>query len=111
MRDKFKNAGIGWRLMLAIAIVLAAAGSALLFWIAEEQRELAIEQAKDFAKSASQMTMAAMIQMKKTKTLKQRGIFLDQVQKTENIPELRMIRSEINARQMGEGTDEEMRQD
>jgi methyl-accepting chemotaxis protein len=109
MLDRLKNAGIGLRLMLAIAVVLVLAGSAQLFLIAEEQRQLAIEQSKDFAKSLSQMTMAAMVQMKKTKTLKQRGIYLDQIRQAEAISELRMIRSEINARQMGEGTEDEMR--
>lgn len=109
MFERLKNSPIWVRLILAIGSLLIAVGTTLVVWISAEQQRLAISQSHDFAESVNQMTMAALVFMKTTKTMKKRAIYLDQVKKSSGMTDLRVVRAEPVIHQFGDGDEDEMR--
>jgi len=109
MFEKLKNSPIWVRLILAIGSLLVAVGTTLVVWISAEQQRLAISQSHDFAQSVHQMTMAALVFMKTTKTIKRRAIYLDQVKSSSGMADLRVVRAEPVIHQFGDGDEDEMR--
>jgi methyl-accepting chemotaxis protein len=97
------------RLILAIGSLLIAVGTTLVVWVSAEQERMAISQSHDFAESVRQMTMAALVFMKTTKTIKRRAIYLDQVKKSSGMADLRVVRAEPVIHQFGDGDEDEMR--
>ena len=63
-----------WSLIAAVF-----SGVGLIHWATLEQKNLAIEQSKDFAMSVHQMTLAGLTGMMITGTIGLRSIFLDQI--------------------------------
>ena len=109
MFERIRNLQIWIRLMLAIGLLMFAAGIGLITWNAKAQRDLAIQQSKEFASSINQMTMATLVFMKTTKTLKKRHVFLDQVKQSKDVTDLRVVRGEVTNKQFGDGDEDEMR--
>jgi len=109
MFDRIRNSQIWIRLMLAIGLLMFASGVALVTWNAKAQRDQAIAQSKAFAQSVNQMTMATLVFMKTTKTIKKRAIYLDQVKQSSDITDLRVVRGDETNKQFGDGDEDEMR--
>jgi methyl-accepting chemotaxis protein len=107
----FPNMRIWVRLVIVISVMLFTAWAAMIYWASYEQRRVAFEQSKDFAESVHQMTMAQLLFMKVTKTIKKRQLYLDQVKQSSGVKELQILRSAATAKQMGEGLEEESRLD
>jgi methyl-accepting chemotaxis protein len=99
------------KLVAAIAVLIIVAVGVLIYVAASSQRETAIKQSHDFAESVNQMTMAQLLYMKVTKTYKQRGLYLEQVRESTGVHDLRILRSEANANQMGDDDDADLRMD
>ncbi len=91
------------RLVIFIWLLIAIAGSAVLFWAFHVQRQTAIEQAMDFAESVHQMTLAGLTGMMITGTGSERAVFLDQIERSNNILDLRVLRSDAVIGQFGPG--------
>ncbi len=106
MLTKFRNLKIWVQLVIAIALMLGATWSGMSLWIASEQKDLAIDQARDFAGSVHQMTMASLTGMMLTGTVGQRAVVLDQIKNSNNIRDLRVLRGDAVNRQFGLPADE-----
>jgi methyl-accepting chemotaxis protein len=99
----FNSRNIWVRLVSGIWVILVILWSGMIYWAYVEQKNNAVEQARDFALSVHQMTMASLTGMMITGTVGQRAVYLDQVRNTDNIKALEVIRSEAVKQQFGEG--------
>lgn len=99
----FNNQKIWLRLVGAISAMLILLWSVAILWTYSEQRQNAEEQAREFAGSVHQMTLAALTAMMMTGTIEQRQLYLDQIRSSRNIHELEVFRGEAVASQFGPG--------
>lgn len=97
------NFKIGTRLVLFIALMLFTTWSGMIFWSYMEFRKTSEDQAKAFAENVHTMTLAGLTGMMITGTVGQRSVFLDQIQSTQEIPELSVLRGETVTQQFGPG--------
>ena len=103
MFEQFQNSRIWVRLVAVIAALLVFAWGVMIVWTVIEQRRVAITQAKDMALSVHQMTMANLLFMKVTKTIKDRNLYYEQVRETELIKDLRVLRGALVVTEHGPG--------
>lgn len=103
MLARLYNYKIWLRLVVSIGTMLCLAWGGMIYWTVHQQRQLALHQAHDLAMSVNQMTMANLLFMKVTKTIKKRKIYYDQVRQSAAIKDLRILRGEIVAHEMGDG--------
>ncbi|MCE1241143.1 MAG: methyl-accepting chemotaxis protein [Azonexaceae bacterium] len=97
----FANSRIWVRLTAAIWIVLALIWAGAIFWTTQVNRETAINQAKDFAQSIHEMTMAGLTGMMITGTVGQREVFLDQIKQLSIIKDLHVARGDAVVKLFG----------
>jgi diguanylate cyclase (GGDEF)-like protein/PAS domain S-box-containing protein len=95
------------RVVIAVLSAAALAGGAMLAWAVDAQRRAAIAQARDFAQSVHQLTVAGLTGMMLTGTGAQRSVFLEQIEHANSIRSLRVVRGPAVARQYGPGTSAE----
>lgn len=105
------NVKIWIRLVGLLGVLLVAAIGALVYWASAEQARIARSQAEDLARSTHQMTMANLMFMKVTKTIKQRSEYMDQVRQSEAVKDLRIVRGDPVNFQMGDGDESESQRD
>ncbi|MFZ4537721.1 methyl-accepting chemotaxis protein [Propionivibrio sp.] len=98
------NLSVSVRLTLSIAIALFLTLSAMIAWQNTENREAAHNQARDFAYSAHEMTLAGLTGMMITGTVAQRDVFLDQIKQLDAVRDLRVARAPAVIKQFGPGT-------
>jgi len=108
---KMTNLKIWVRLVAIIWLLLFIAWGIMIYWASAEQRRVAIEQAHTFAESVHQMTMAQLLFMKVTKTIKKRAIFLDQIRQSSGVRDIHLVRSAETVRTFGDGLDGENKTD
>ncbi len=92
------------RLTAAIWFMLIAVWTGMIVWESEVNRETAIGQAKDFAGSIHEMTMAGLTGMMITGTVGQREVFLDQIKQLSVIKDLHVVRGEAVSKIFGPDT-------
>jgi methyl-accepting chemotaxis protein len=92
------------RLTAAIWFMLIAVWTGMIVWESEVNRETAISQAKDFAGSIHEMTMAGLTGMMITGTVGQREVFLDQIKQLSVIKDLHVVRGEAVSKVFGPDT-------
>ena len=97
------NLRIGIRLLLAIATLLSMAWGGMITWRASEEEQAALRRAQELAESVNQMTMANLMFMKSTRTIKKRSIYYDQVAESDSIKYLKVLRGPRVVAEMGEG--------
>lgn len=102
-----RNTPIWLRLTAAIWFLLVLALTAMILWENNENRQSAIEQAKDFAHSLHETTMAGLTGMMITGTVGQREVFLDQIKQLDLVKDLRVIRGDAVSKQFGPGGNDE----
>ena len=100
---KFSDTPIWMRLTLAIWLMLVLAWGSMIVWETQVNRDIAIGQAKDFAESVKEMTMAGLTGMMITGTIGQRDVFLDQIKQQPAIRDLEVIRGEAVVKLFGPG--------
>ena len=100
---KLADTPISLRLTGAIWLMLLFAWGGMIVWETRVNRETAIDQAQDFARSIHEMTMAGLTGMMITGTVGQREVFLDQIKQLSVIKDLEVIRGEGVSRQYGPG--------
>jgi diguanylate cyclase (GGDEF)-like protein/PAS domain S-box-containing protein len=91
------------RLVLSILLSVVISGAGLIYWATLEQRKIAVDQAREFANSVHQMTLAGLTGMMITGTIPMRSIFLDQIKEMNHIESLKVIRGEAVVQQFGAG--------
>src|SRR5487761_2354883 len=96
-----RNMKIWIRLVVGISIMLVLAWAGIIWWVTVQQQDMGIKQARDFAESVNQMTVAAMTGMMITGNIADRAVYLDQIKKTGNINGLRLIRGDGVIKQYG----------
>lgn len=93
-----------WLRVVLVGIVLTALSlGGLVTWSAGQQRKLAENQARDFAHSVHQMTLAGLTGMMITGTIALREVFLDQIKSSNHIDALKVVRGEALIKQYGAG--------
>lgn len=101
--DRFNRQRIWIRLISAILLGTMLSGVGLVHWATLQQQKTAIDQAKDFADSVHQMTMAGLTGMMITGTVSQRNVFLDQIRDSNHIESLKVFRGDAVVTQFGKG--------
>ena len=101
--DRFNRQKIWIRLIFAILLGTMLSGIGLVHWATLQQQKIAIDQAKDFADSVHQMTMAGLTGMMITGTVSQRNVFLDQIRDSNHIESLKVFRGNAVVAQFGQG--------
>ncbi|MGE5493592.1 MAG: methyl-accepting chemotaxis protein [Actinomycetota bacterium] len=91
------------RLVASIAAMLCLAWGLMIYWTVHQQRALALNQAHELAQSVHQMTMANLLFMKVTKTIKKRHVYYSQVRQSAAVKDLRILRGEPVIHEMGDG--------
>jgi len=94
---------IAARLTAAIAVALLFSLSAMIAWENAENRAAALDQARDFAHSIHEMTLAGLTGMMITGTVGQREVFLDQIKQLDSVRELQVMRGEAVSQVFGPG--------
>lgn len=102
-----KKTKIWVRLVVSILMAVLISGAGLIHWATLEQRNLAIEQSKDFATSVHQMTLAGLTGMMITGTIGYRKLFLEQIEESNHIQSLKVFRGDPVIKQYGLGFDGE----
>lgn len=90
------------RLVITITCLMAGGSALILWWVAREQQHTAVEQAQEFAQSVHQMTMAQLMFAKATRNYARQGYYLEQVEQSRGVRNLRVLRGEPTVRQFGE---------
>ena len=101
---KIEDLKIWVRLTGAIWLLLIAAWSGMLVWEDYSNRDTALNQAREFARSIHEMTMAGLTGMMITGTVAQREVFLDQIKQLSIVRDLVVHRGEAVTKQFGAGT-------
>jgi methyl-accepting chemotaxis protein len=91
------------RLVIAICVMLVVAWSCMIYLAYVQQRDAAINQARDFAESVNQMTNATLTGMMITGVSKERKVFLEQIRNSNNISDLKVYRYGSVISQYGPG--------
>jgi methyl-accepting chemotaxis protein len=91
------------RLTAAIWFMLLIAWNAMIFWESHVNRQTAIEQARQFAATMHETTLAGLTGMMITGTIGQREVFLDQIKQLSVIRDLRVLRGEPVIKLFGPG--------
>lgn len=94
-----------------ILVAVSLSGTGVIYWATQAQKNLAIEQSRDFAMSVHQMTLAGLTGMMITGTIGLRTIFLDQIRETNHIESLKVFRADGVIKQYGLGFDGETASD
>ena len=90
------------RMVIAITLFMVVGGMGMLTWTMTKQREMAIQQAKDFSESAFLLTMTSLTGMMISGTTGQQlSIFLGQIEQSEEIKGLHVVSSELTTKQFG----------
>jgi methyl-accepting chemotaxis protein len=92
------------RLVAAIGAMLVVSWTITIALTYAERRDATIEQARDFAESTNQMINATLTGMMITGVSKDRAVFLDQVRESNNIKNLRVVRTGSVITQYGAGS-------
>jgi methyl-accepting chemotaxis protein len=85
---KDRKVPLWMRLTGAIALALLVTWSLMIYVTYSQRREGSIAQARDFAESVSQMTMASLTGLMITKIVDKRAIFLDQIRNSNDVNDL-----------------------
>ena len=109
--NRLYNVKIWIRLVVSIGAMLSIAFGGMIFWSVHQQQKMATHQARDLAESVNQMTMANLLFMKVTKTIKKRHIYYDQVRQSEAVKDLRVLRGAPVIHEMGDGDEIAMNPD
>lgn len=101
--SRFDNLRIWVRLVAVILVGTISAGAGLVYWATLQQKKIAVDQARDFAQSVHQMTMAGLTGMMITGSIAQRSVFLDQIRDSNHIEALKVLRGHPLVLQFGSG--------
>ncbi|QID19730.1 methyl-accepting chemotaxis protein [Nitrogeniibacter mangrovi] len=101
--QRVSDTPIWLRLTAVIGAMLVCAFGAMIYWETQVNRDTAIDQAREFALSVHDMTMAGLTGMMITGTVAQRDVFLDQIKELSSVRDLRVIRGEPVTKQFGPG--------
>lgn len=100
---KLRDIKIWVRLVVSILFAVLLCGIGLIHWSTLEQKKIATDQAKDFANSLHQMTLAGLTGMMFTGTISSRAVFLDQIKETNHVESLQVFRGDGVVKQYGKG--------
>ncbi|HET9702060.1 MAG TPA: diguanylate cyclase [Burkholderiales bacterium] len=96
------------KLVVTLWLLIVLTWGAALGWAYRAHRESTLAQAREFAVSVHQLTLAGLTAMMIAGSADKRGIFLDQIEHSNNIRALKALRSDAVVRQFGLGTVSEL---
>jgi diguanylate cyclase (GGDEF)-like protein/PAS domain S-box-containing protein len=100
---KLRDVKIWVRLVFVILLAVMVSGVGLIHWSTLEQKNIAADQAKEFANSVHQMTLAGLTGMMITGTVSLRALFLDQIKEMNHVDSLQVYRGDAVVKQYGAG--------
>ena len=100
---RFSDTPIWLRQTGVIWLMMVVAFGSMIAWETRVNRDMAIEQAKDFAGTVNEMTMAGLTGMMITGTVAQRDVFLDQIKELSVVQDLKVIRGSAVTQVFGDG--------
>jgi methyl-accepting chemotaxis protein len=95
------------RLLVSISLMLLLTWSLMIVLTYSARRDGSIVQARDFAQSVNQMTVATITAMMVTGVVKERDVFLDQIRNSIDVNDIRVLRFGPVVTQYGAGTSSE----
>jgi methyl-accepting chemotaxis protein len=98
---------ISVRLTLSIAAALLIALATMIAWQNNENRKATLDQARDFAHTTHEITLAGLTGMMITGTVDRREVFLDQILQLEALRDLHVTRAPAVANIFGPGKSKE----
>jgi methyl-accepting chemotaxis protein len=98
-----KNLPISVQLTLSIAAALLIALGSMIVSQHGENKEAALNQARDFAHSTHEITLAGLTGMMITGTVDRRDVFLDQIKQLDAVKDLRVTRAPAVSQLFGPG--------
>ncbi len=109
--ESLRSLKIWIRLVVGISALLVAAWAGIIFLVNMQQQEMGVRQARDFSASVNQMTVAAMTAMMIQGNMDDRAVYLDQIQKSENISDLHLVRGDGTNKDFGPGKASDVKPD
>ena len=98
---------ISWRVPLALVLAIAVVGGGMLAWTQRSHRASHMAQARAFAESVHQLTMAGLTSLMIVGEGNRRDLFLDQIKHANDVRSLRVVRGSEVTREYGRGRDSE----
>ena len=95
------------RLLVSISIMLVVVWSVMIFLTYSARRDGSITQARNFAESVNQMTVATITAMMLTGVVKEREVFLEQIRNSNDVSDVKVFRFGTVLTQYGAGTTSE----
>jgi methyl-accepting chemotaxis protein len=102
-RAALSDLPVGVRLVAGIAVALLIVWTLMVYLTYAQQRDASIAQARGFAESVNQMTIATITAMMITDVAKKRAVYLDQIRNTNDINEIKVLRFGSVITQYGAG--------
>jgi diguanylate cyclase (GGDEF)-like protein/PAS domain S-box-containing protein len=102
--SRFGSIPIWLKLVTTIWLLVVLAWGAALAWAYQVHREATLAQARDVALTVHQLTLAGLTAMMIAGSADKRAVFLDQIEHSNNIRGLRVVRGEPVVRQFGMGS-------
>lgn len=104
---QWQNLPIWVRLLIGIALMLSITWGILVSYASWQQRQIAMDQALDFADTINQMTLAGLATLMWTNTMSQSHEFMDQIRELPSVSDLRVLRAEATTALYGPGRPEQ----
>ncbi|HEX4858528.1 MAG TPA: methyl-accepting chemotaxis protein [Usitatibacteraceae bacterium] len=95
------------RLVAAFSLMLAVGGTAMVVLTYTQRRDAAVDQAREFAESINQMTIAALTGMMISDVTKDRATYLNLIRNSRSIKDLQVFRYGSVIEEFGEGEKDE----
>ena len=105
---RLNNIRIWIRLVIATVGSVAIIWAGFLAWATYQQKQQAVAQARDFAVSLHQTTMAGLTAMMINGTIGTRVLFVEQIKQSNHVEDLQVFRSEAVIKQYGKGREGEV---
>ncbi len=91
--QRYKDLKLGTQIISVVSICIIFGTIVLSTWAANEQRNTALEQTRDFSENMHQLTMAGLTAMMQAKVIRARRLLMDQIRVSNNIEGLKVIRN------------------
>jgi methyl-accepting chemotaxis protein len=92
--SRFSDLPLWLRLSSGIAALLVMVWSISIYLTYTDRRDATVAEAKDYAESVNQFTVATLTGMMITGVVKERAVFLDQIRASNNLRDLQVFRSQ-----------------
>ncbi|MCP3674243.1 MAG: methyl-accepting chemotaxis protein [Gammaproteobacteria bacterium] len=91
--QRYKDLKLGTQIISVVSVCIIFGTIVLSSWAANEQKNTALEQTRDFSENMHQLTMAGLTAMMQARVIRARSLLMDQIRVSNNIEGLKLIRN------------------